>query len=460
MQRFLYFISFFLLSSYSQAQELEFEVNSALFQDSKTGKPVVISQDSILYKGNPLIKGKFNHTDYPGKLAQYVPYSINGNTYLVHDGSGPVLEFRNDSLIACNKTPLFQNQFSSAKFVYKNVLYLFGGYGLFTFKNIVTKYDATTKDWVQVQTYGDEIPSGRARFYSYMKGENLYFFEGDETDPTALINSKKCDNTVWRLHLPSMTFYKMGQFDSSFLEKVTFSSFTANGKLYLIATNMYSKIIEIDVEQNTLRNFIGKNLIKPSQIYFNQTKNEIVCLNEVSYNRHRLYHSNLATFLGKPITQTAFILPFYKEITTIAFGIGIGISLLLLGIALYIKKYKKNSLIPFKGILYKKETGTFYFKNKSIDNLEEIEFRILQYLAENSRQFIPINDLNHLFENDNKTDNYLLIIKKRQLVISGLLQKLTTITRVPENKILINRKNSADKRIKEVMIASSFLKIK
>lgn len=460
MQRFLYFISFFLISSYSQAQELEFDGNSVLFQDSKTGKPVVISQDWFLYKGNTLIKGKFNHTDYPGKLAEYIPYSINGKTYLVHDGSGPIVEFRNDSIVSCNNKPLFRNQHQSAKLVYKNVLYLFGGYGLFTYKNIITKYDVKTKDWLQVQTFGYEIPSGRARFYHYIKGENLYFFSGDENDPTDFINFKKCDNTIWRLHLPSMTFYKMGQFDSSYFEKVTFSSFTANGKLYLIATNMLSKIFEIDIEQNTIRTYRGRNLIRPLQIYFDQTKNELVCLNEVSKNKCQLYHLNLTTFLGKPLTQAAFILPFYKEITTIAFGIGIGILLLLLGIALYNKKYSRASIMPFEGIVYKKETGTYNFKNKSIDNLEAIEFRVLQYLAENSGQFIPINDLNHLFENDNKTDNYLLIIKKRQLVISGLLQKLTTITRAPENKILINRKNSADKRIKEVMIASSFLKIK
>ncbi|MGO4818944.1 hypothetical protein [Flavobacterium sp. W22_SRS_FP1] len=462
MRRFLHFTFLFIVSNYCQAQDLEFDGNSLLFQDANTGKSVLILQDSLIYMGSPLTKGEYKHTRYPGKLSRYIPYSMQGSTFLVHDGSGPVVEFRNDSIVACNSSPLFQNQFQSAKFVYENELYLFGGYGLFTYKNILTKYDAKNKDWTQIETFGDHSPEPRARFYSYQVNSNLYVFAGDEADPDDFPNYKKCDNTIWRLHLPTMTWHKMGQFDSSILSETKFTSFPANGKLYLMAQNKYSYILEIDIEQNTVRKFIGKNLIIPTQAYYDPKKNELVCINEISNSNHRykLFQANLTAFLGKPLQQAEFVLPFYKEINGASVGIGIGILLILFIIAFYIKKHNKNGQLRFNGIVFNKEMGKCYYKNRLIDSLDELELRVLLYLIENEIQFVPLVELNHLFENKNNSENYMLIVKKRQLSLASLSKKLSTLSSVPEKEIFLDRKNPEDKRIKEIKISTSFLKIK
>lgn len=460
MQRFLFFFILLLFVSKTQAQDIQFEENYILFQDAKTSLPVLILKDSILFKGNPLTKTKYNHTPYPDKLSHYKSYSIKGKTFLVHDGAGPVLEFRNDSIVNCNNKPLFQNQIGSAKFVYKNVLHLFGGYGLFTYKNIVTKYDAKNKDWVQVQTFGDEIPSPRTRFYSYVVNENLYVFGGDEEDSSDVINFKKCDNTVWRLHLPTMQWHKIGQFDASLLGENTFLTFAANDKLYLISVSTLGMVFEIDIAKNTIKKFTHKTLIQPSQIYYDNTKKELVCVTWTSNGKNKIFQASLDTFLGKPIDESAFIMPFYKEITTVSFSLGISILFIILGIAFYLTKQKKNSLMPFNGIVYKKETGNFYYKNKQIDNLAEPEFRLLLYLIENEMRFIALNELNHLFKNENNSENFSSIVKRREITLATLLQKLNNITKLSEKEILINRKNPEDKRIKEIKIAPAFLRIK
>jgi hypothetical protein len=272
MNRLLFFCILILFANKIQAQDIQFDENCVLFQDSKASLPVLILKDSILYKGNALTKTKYNHAAYPDKLWHYISYSIKGKTFLVQDGAGPVLEFRNDSIVNCNNSSLFQNQIGSAKFVYKNELHLFGGYGLFTYKNIVTKYDAKNKDWVQVQTFGDEIPSPRTRFYSYVVNENLYVFGGEEEDSSNFLNSKKCDNTVWRLNLPTMKWDNMGKFDSSLLGQNTFLPFPANDKLYLISTNILGTVYEVDIVKNTIKKFTEKTLIIPTQIYFDNTK--------------------------------------------------------------------------------------------------------------------------------------------------------------------------------------------
>jgi hypothetical protein len=141
-------------------------------------------------------------------------------------------------------------------------------------------------------------------------------------------------------------------------------------------------------------------------------------------------------------------------------GFGIIILCIVFGITIYFKRNKKNNLLPFKGIIFKKEMGTYYYKNKLIDNLEEPELRILRYLIENSIRFVSLNELNRLFENENHTESFQSIVKRRELTLASLLQKLSNITNLPEKEILENRKNPDDKRIKEIKISPSFLRIK
>ncbi len=446
MRRLLYFLILLLFVSKIQAQEIQFDENCILFQDAKTSLPILILKDSILYKGNALTKTKYNHTAYPDKLWHYVPYSIKEKTFLVQDGAGPVLEFRNDSIVNCNNSSLFRNQIGSAKFVYKNELHLFGGYGLFTYKNIVTKYDAKNKDWVQVQTFGDEIPSPRTRFYSYVVNENLYVFGGEEEDSSNILNPKKCDNSVWRLHLPTIKWHRMGKFDSNLVGQNTFLSFPANDKIYLISTNIYGIVFEVDIVKNTIKKFAPKSLILPTQIYFDNTKKELVCVTFISNGKHKIFHKNLEVFLGKPTEERKFIMPFYKESTTASFAFGIGVLFIIIGIAFYLKKHKKNRLLPFNGILFKKETGSCYHKNKLIDNLEEPELRILLYLIENAIRFVSLNELNHLFENGNSAENFSAIVKRREITLASLLQKIDCFNKDCRERITYKSQKSGGQK--------------
>jgi hypothetical protein len=75
-------------------------------------------------------------------------------------------------------------------------------------------------------------------------------------------------------------------------------------------------------------------------------------------------------------------------------------------------------------------------------------------------RFVALNELNHLFENENNLENYLSIVKRRQLSLTSLLKQLSTLTIIPEKDVFTNRQNPEDKRIKEIKISPSFLKIK
>ena len=71
-----------------------------------------------------------------------------------------------------------------------------------------------------------------------------------------------------------------------------------------------------------------------------------------------------------------------------------------------------------------------------------------------------MNELNKLFENNLLVENFATTIKRRENSVNGLFLKLTLITGLNENEFLISRKNPEDKRIREVKINPTFLKIK
>lgn len=82
------------------------------------------------------------------------------------------------------------------------------------------------------------------------------------------------------------------------------------------------------------------------------------------------------------------------------------------------------------------------------------------YLIENAARFVPLNELNQLFEKGNNSENFSSIVKRREITLATLLQKLSVLTTIPGEELLINRKNPEDKRIKEIRIEPSFLRIK
>jgi hypothetical protein len=81
-------------------------------------------------------------------------------------------------------------------------------------------------------------------------------------------------------------------------------------------------------------------------------------------------------------------------------------------------------------------------------------------LIENAARFATLNELNQLFEKGNNSENFSSIVKIRETTLATLLQKLSVLTTIPEEELLINRKNPEDKRIKEIRIDPSFLRIK
>lgn len=127
-----------LTVSVLSSQTIPYTDDICFFQDAKTGKPITIVNDSLVYKGELKNPSVLKHSEYPGNIKDYTyHFNINKQTYLVHVGSGPVLEYRNDSIVRIDNSFLHKNQYDASPFIYKEQICLFGGYGMFTDKNII-----------------------------------------------------------------------------------------------------------------------------------------------------------------------------------------------------------------------------------------------------------------------------------------------------------------------------------
>lgn len=442
------FVFSLLIATTSQGQKLKRHDDLLLFKEAKTKQPIIIINDSIVYKGKQLIP--FKHTEYPDKISEYFPFGIGTKTYLVHKGCGPVLEFRNDSIVRIDHSFLHKNQYKSVPFSYGNEMYLFGGYGLFTYKNIITKYDLNSGEWNQIQTIGISKPEGRTHAFTYRNGNNLFVFGGYTGDDEDVLISKPVEAKLWKLHLPTMSWTNVGQYNPTILSDFT-KNIQIKNKLYLID----AYIIEIDFTNKIAKKYQFKNyeLLKQHFIV-GDTINGIFSTTE---NKYYFKKTTIDDLKGKYIGTVPF---FVEDNTTFNNYLIIGfIGILFLG--LVIIGYKKRILSfqkPFKGIVYDSNKDQFLYKRKVIIHFEENEKKILHFLLANSNQFVSLNQLNGLFENPAQPQTASAIIKRREQAINGLLNKVSKLTGIPENQLQLEQKNMEDKRLKDLLLLPKLLK--
>jgi hypothetical protein len=443
--QFLLIALLFSLSNYGQTWN--FNDRISLFIEAKTEKTIVFINDSLFYKNGKRFQLKT--TSFPGKLNEYLPISIAKKTYLVHSGCGPVLEFRNDSLVRIDNSYLHNSQFGNTSFVYNNQIHYFGGYGLFTYKNIITRYDFKNGEWNQEQTYGEEFPEARCcEVFSFRKNDHLYIFGGVANDPKNIREVNDVKPIVWDLDLTTMTWKKMGTYNSALISS-QYNGVQIKNKLYLF----HQILLEVDLEQNTVKKYDYSNHIVPKAML---AKNDTL-YGIFENNNRKLYFSKKAIedIKGKYLGSEPFILP-YGGIPIEKYGV-LGVLVFCFSAVLiffFIRKRKKNTNAK---ITFNRKTNEFEFRQKRIASFEENEKKVLHFLLEHPNEYVSLNTLNELFENSKQTETVTAIIKRRELTVNSLIAKVAMITDIPESDLLLERKNAEDKRLKDVLLLPDLL---
>lgn len=432
----------------TNAQKFEFNGEFILFREAKSKQPVLIINDSLTYKGNAMKRIAFKHTEYLDKLQEYVYFNIGVKTYLVHKGCGPVLEYRNDSIVRINDNYLQRNQYGAVNFVYNNEIYFFGGYGLFTFKNILTKYIFKNQDWIEVQTHG-EIPSPRDGAFSYIKGNDLFIFGGSTKDYNNIPNSLPLDNKVWRLHLPTMIWDCVGTCSPNLMRSEIDNVVDDSKKLYFQGNDFF----EFNYYKNKITIF-NRNYFP--LMLASYTEGDAI-YGIYSVGSKKFFQKNTINELKGNLKSTS---DFITPIVNYNFYIKIA-SLFLFALILFLYLFRtslKSIFNPFKGIVYDQQKQIYLYRGRTILIFEDQDKKILLYLLDHLNQYVSLNDLNKLFENNNGIETISAIVKRREQAIYNLLTKVSKITGIEEKKLILERKNSDDKRIKDILLLPDLLK--
>ena len=102
-------------------------------------------------------------------------------------------------------------QISSSIFIYKNEIYRYGGYGFFSARELIVKFDFETSEWESVKVNGELIPRARYSNVFSIDENNLTIIGGETVDR---YNREK------RLRLTDMWQFSFEEFEVEFYIRV------------------------------------------------------------------------------------------------------------------------------------------------------------------------------------------------------------------------------------------------
>lgn len=111
-------------------------------------------------------------------LDEFLPMSEKGTpVYFVNSGCGVVYMKRNNRVERHDHSFYHKNQFGGAYFMDEGEPRIYGGYGLFTSKNIITRYDTVVREWFMLDAKDLLPPTGAGNIIQKYK-ESYFLFDG------------------------------------------------------------------------------------------------------------------------------------------------------------------------------------------------------------------------------------------------------------------------------------------
>ena len=123
---------------------------------------------------------EFNNNGFD--INNFTPFKINDVFYFVQNVGGLVLKLNKNDLIRIDKSFTHKMQISSSIFIYKNEIYRYGGYGFFSVRELIVKFDFETSEWESVKVNRELIPRARYSNAFSIDENNLTIIGGETVD--------------------------------------------------------------------------------------------------------------------------------------------------------------------------------------------------------------------------------------------------------------------------------------
>jgi hypothetical protein len=435
MKKFACFL--IVLSSINlYSQEFKSSVLNGSFLFTYKEKSYLISGDSIYSNPNEINWTAKKHNLMINNFA----FISNGNKgYLMHNSGGVIYQFDGMDFKRIDESFEFNTQYQSFPFLYNGSIYNFGGYGLFTFKNIITYFNESKREteYVVTTTAISKSPFGRKKMFGQVIGDDLFIGSGYGFDNDKENGAKSAIifDDYWRFNLKSKEWYLLGN-RKSFTDDENYTLiYDFNGKNLLVTKDM---VCSIDIKENKVEYYDNANVdfikslkkdISRTYITYNKSKGGFYLILDKPNLGNKLLFISTNEFLGKPTRSETL---YSVEDNSILYYLLGGLIFLIAGF--FITNKKTN---------FKKISS----KRKEIDLiLNEDEKQIFNLIYNKHPEFIPFPELMDVFE------SYLSYESRKKKLRSSLYQIEDKIMGVlkSKNKVFIERKNKEDLRIKEI----------
>lgn len=426
-----------LISLNSFSQELSPQIFDGSFLFTFKDQSYVISGDSIF--SYPKRSGWVGHK-HNLIINDFVFFQDNKKGYLMHNSGGIIYKFDGYNFKRIDNSFVFNNQYQSFPFLHKGTIYNFGGFGLFTFKNIITYFNESKKETelVYVKTPISENPFGRKKMFAQLVGDNLFVGSGFGYNNKSNGNNKcVIFKDFWVFDLVSKEWNQLG-IGKSLTEDEKYSLiYDFNGKNLVITVD---KIYTIDIKNNKVEYYENANvdLLKSNKkdavrnlITYNKSMNGFYLVLDKPNFGNKLLFVSTEEFLGKPTrSESLYSVDDNSTIYYLLFG------LIIISFVFVITK-KENT---FKEICSKR---------KEIDLiLNEEETQIFNIIFEKYPNYTPFPELMGVFE---PYLNYESRKKKLRHSLYQIEDKIMGVLKT-KKKVFVERKNKEDLRIKEIKI--------
>jgi hypothetical protein len=462
---FYFLLILLICNSILQAQTNTLQLKNSEIQigiDYKSKNYIVFNGFDVFYK-KPFQSNKWETITYKSNqlpVTKDFPYNffnIKGKNFLVNKGCGEVYEFKNDSIIRVDNSFQHKNQFGSCPFVYKDEIYYFGGYGLFTYKNILTKYDFKTKEWELIK-YNDykKIPEPRDKAISFLKGDNFYLLSGyaENYDTDQVIGAGKQLFDIWKLNLKTKVWEYIGDLKD---KSILYALFDNNNSYQNLNNLFYDNncIFQLDFENNKVNYFKQENKFFLLEFEkYNSENNEIIYSlksSDQSVRDIKIIIEPFKNYCGK-IIKTENLVSSFNFTYILILSI-----ILLVAIGLYFATKRKQKTEYENCITYK--DNKFFHKNKPINNLSPDEINLLSFFFSKYNNPIQMNEVVDFISKNDDT-SYNTLTKKKDTILNSLKQKLAFVLDINEDDLFIYQKNNEDKRIKEIQLNPQYFNFK
>jgi len=356
--------------------------------------------------------------------SNFIPLSSEGSPiYYVDRGCGWVLELREDSIVRVDRSFHHQNQFGGAFFMHQGKPYIFGGYGLFTYKKFITKYEVELKQWY-LESEGGNLKNGVLNIFN-CNASRLSILLARKT-------GANFSNELWTYTFKSKRWKYLGQVEG-FDSLINKPKVEMNNNMIICLDYLY----EFDLEK-----------LRLNQYYLNPTNSVIRIVKfPMSYGllKHVLSREREESILSV-IDKDVFTKKYRVSSTEIkllkkdesgvtkywVFLFVVLVVCVMLWLAFRLKR-KRNGKVKI---------------SPSVAELLQLWLSKPDYLLE-------LHELNDLVNYDNPSMDTLK--KRRENLIRLFVVEISSMYQLPEHQIYEPLPHPLDKRMKQLKLSSKLI---